>query len=100
MGPLMHTSQLEQDWQVFISRVAPCSGSKHGHQLTCLREADAETLSKAQDDFMAAKTAGLLSFIPILDGPNGVFTDSPYKLYSSGHFARLPFITGNNKDEG
>ena len=37
-------------------------------------------------------------FGPSVDGD--LVPDSPYKLLQEGKFARIPFISGNNKDEG
>ncbi|KAG5721145.1 Lipase 2, partial [Termitomyces sp. T112] len=42
----------------------------------------------------------LFPFDPTLDGPDGLLPDIPSKLFSEGQFARVPFITGTNLDEG
>jgi hypothetical protein len=41
-----------------------------------------------------------LFWTPTIDGPGGVFPDLASRLYSRGHFAKLPFIAGTNLDEG
>ncbi|KIJ28223.1 hypothetical protein M422DRAFT_189998, partial [Sphaerobolus stellatus SS14] len=37
---------------------------------------------------------------PTLDGPLGLYSDFASKLFALGRFARIPFITGTNLDEG
>jgi carboxylesterase type B len=37
---------------------------------------------------------------PVLDGKNGIIPDLPSRLWAQGHYAKLPFISGTNLDEG
>ena len=39
-------------------------------------------------------------FVPVIDGPGGLVPDLPSRLISAGKFAKIPFITGDNLDEG
>ena len=39
-------------------------------------------------------------FVPVLDGPRGVFPELPSTAWERGSFARLPLIAGTNLDEG
>ncbi|KAF7350369.1 Carboxylic ester hydrolase [Mycena venus] len=39
-------------------------------------------------------------FVPVIDGPNGLLPDLPSALMEKGKFARVPFISGANLDEG
>ncbi|WWC68137.1 uncharacterized protein I206_102060 [Kwoniella pini CBS 10737] len=64
----------------------------------CLKALPAEALLKGQ---LAVKQNILFSgfvYAPTIDGD--LIPDSPHTLLSQGKFAKIPFISGNNKDEG
>ncbi|WWC86721.1 uncharacterized protein L201_001599 [Kwoniella dendrophila CBS 6074] len=64
----------------------------------CLKALPAEALLKGQ---LAVKSNLLFSgfvYGPTVDGD--LIPDSPHTLLSQGKFAKIPFISGNNKDEG
>ena len=92
-------SAKEADWELFVSLVPQCAGVQPGNTFACLRSASADDLAQAIQTFYA-KTNDTASFFPVVDGPGGVIPDSPVALYKQGHFAKLPFIQGNNLDEG
>ncbi|KAK8847567.1 hypothetical protein IAR55_005426 [Kwoniella newhampshirensis] len=64
----------------------------------CLKNLPSESLLRGQ---LAVKSNVLFSgfvYGPSIDGD--IIPDSPHTLLSQGRFARIPFISGNNKDEG
>ncbi|OCF45772.1 hypothetical protein I317_00260 [Kwoniella heveanensis CBS 569] len=70
-----------------------------GDAWTCLKTLPAEQLLQGQ---LAVKEnilykAGFI-YGPSIDGD--LIPDSPFSLLSQGKFAKIPFISGNNKDEG
>jgi carboxylesterase type B len=90
----------EGDWENFVAGVASCSSlSTSGHTFDCLRQANStdifngllDAINEAPEEF---------AFDPTIDGPGGLYPDIPSRLFAKGHFARLPFISGTNLDEG
>ncbi|KAI0699098.1 carotenoid ester lipase precursor [Cytidiella melzeri] len=75
-----------------------CSGSPD--TLQCLREVPYATLKAAVDESPALLgPTGLV--IPYLPRADGVFiTDDPQRLVLEGKVANVPFVNGNNDDEG
>lgn len=72
-----------------------------GNQSTfdCLKSVSAEKLLAAQ----VATKSSLVYAIPFVWGPSvdgDLVPDAPWKLLQAGNFSRIPFITGNVKDEG
>lgn len=71
--------------------------------LQCLREVDAETLSKAQNynhnitEFFDLSTA-LSIWAPRYD--NNLWKKSPFDLVNQGQFPDIPMMIGENMDEG
>lgn len=59
----------------------------------------ADTLVSAMQQAYNVATNGS-PFLPTIDGPGGVLPDFPSRLFSQGKFASVPFITGDNLDEG
>jgi acetylcholinesterase len=39
-------------------------------------------------------------FVPVLDGPNGVYPVLGSLVLPTGRWSKIPFISGCNKDEG
>ncbi|WVQ79887.1 hypothetical protein IAT38_001987 [Cryptococcus sp. DSM 104549] len=64
----------------------------------CLRNLDVERLLEAQ--LLVKNQTQFAGFVygPTIDGD--LIPDSPHTLIAEGKFAKKPFITGNNKDEG
>ena len=48
----------------------------------------------------ATLAGGLYSLVPVLDGPEGILSDSPAKRLSHGTGGRVPFMIGTLLDEG
>ncbi|KAI0088623.1 carotenoid ester lipase precursor [Irpex rosettiformis] len=75
-----------------------CSGS--ADTLECLRQAPYSTLKAAVDQSPAllGPTGLHLAYLPRADG---IFlTDNPQRLVQNGKVANVPFVNGNNDDEG
>ncbi|KAJ2932843.1 hypothetical protein H1R20_g4252, partial [Candolleomyces eurysporus] len=101
--PAFRASRNEPSWRHFVGNVASCASiATSGHTFACLRNATTEEI-----------TAGLLQttrpdnsiselvWTPTLDGrPGSVYLNLSSRLYAKGRFARIPFITGTNLDEG
>nr|CAA54963.1 triacylglycerol lipase [Geotrichum candidum] len=70
--------------------------------LQCLRSKPSSTLSDAQNSYDLKDLFGLLpQFLGFGPRPDGdIIPDSAYELYRSGRYAKVPYITGNQEDEG
>lgn len=68
--------------------------------LACLRQLDYRDLIRASSmvPSMLGYNSIALSYLPRPDGT--VLTDSPERLAQQGKFARVPFIVGDQEDEG
>ncbi|KAH6656379.1 Alpha/Beta hydrolase protein [Truncatella angustata] len=77
---------------------ANCAGATD--TLECLREADYDTFLKATNSVpgILSYTSVALSYVPRPDGK--VLTASPDILVSSGKYAAVPMIIGDQEDEG
>ncbi|WWD21657.1 hypothetical protein CI109_106143 [Kwoniella shandongensis] len=64
----------------------------------CLKNLPAQALLKGQLTVKSNLLFAGFVYGPSIDGD--VIPDSPHTLLSQGKFARIPFISGNNKDEG
>ncbi|KAF2100138.1 lipase [Rhizodiscina lignyota] len=87
-----------QDIYDTVVAAAGCSSS--GNTLSCLRALDYETFLNATNS-----PSGILSYSSValsyLPRPDGTFlTDSPDVLGLAGKFAKVPFIIGDQEDEG
>lgn len=85
-----------------MSQVPDCQGSTQNDTFTCLRQASYDTVVAAGNATIihAALSGVLFAFLPVLDGPKGVFPALPTGLYAKGQFARIPVLSGQNIDEG
>ncbi|KAF5350555.1 hypothetical protein D9756_008573 [Leucocoprinus leucothites] len=95
-GPERH----QGNWDNFVAGIASCSSlSGTNHTFDCVRQANSTeiftglqaAISEAPEQF---------GFDPTIDGPDGLYPDIPSRLFARGQFARLPFISGTNLDEG
>ncbi|KAJ6566563.1 esterase 1 [Mycena capillaripes] len=90
----------EPDWQRFVTGVASCaSKATSGSTFGCLRNANTTEIFAGLSAAMAAATEQF-PWKPVIDGPGGLIPDLPSVLFKRGRFARLPFISGTNQDEG
>ncbi|KAJ7507021.1 esterase 1 [Mycena galericulata] len=99
-GGVFPAEHREIDWQNFVAGVASCASlAKSGSAFDCLRDANSTEMLQGIDAAMA-ETPEEFPWSPALDGPGGLIPDHPSVLLKRGQFARLPFIMGNNLDEG
>ena len=86
------------EWDHFVQAVPACESS-HSDTFQCIRSANSSDLLQAIGTTYA-KAIEQFPWVPTLDGPGGVFPDLPSRLYAKGQFAKIPFISGTNLDEG
>ncbi|KAJ7059294.1 extracellular triacylglycerol lipase precursor [Mycena amicta] len=98
--PLFTPERRDIDWQNFVAGVGSCAAlATSSSTFACLRNANSSEL-------LAGFTASLAEaneatpWDPVLDGPGGLIPDLPSVLFQKGQFAKLPFISGTNLDEG
>lgn len=81
---------------------AGCGGLNNVDTMYCLRSKSASTITKAQNSFSALEFFGIPeifdAYSPRCD--YSYLRDSPRKLLRSGKIAKIPYITGNQEDEG
>jgi hypothetical protein len=91
-------------WQNFVGNVSSCAAvANSGNTFSCLRNATTEQITAALLQTVTVNVEDLFNSViwsPTIDGPGGVLPDHPSRLYSKGHFAKLPFIAGTDLDEG
>ncbi|KAF2122941.1 Alpha/Beta hydrolase protein [Lophiotrema nucula] len=85
---------------IYNEVVAAAGCSSKSDTLACLRSADYTTFLNA-----ANSVPGILSFntvaLSYLPRPDGTaLTDSPDRLIQAGKYAKIPFIVGDQEDEG
>ena len=102
--PTFTAERNELAWQTFVGNVTSCAAvADSGNTFSCLRNATTEQITAALLQTVTLNIEeifGGVPWVPTLDGPGGVIPDLPSRLYSKGHFAKLPFISGTNLDEG
>jgi acetylcholinesterase len=91
----------EADWAAFAGAVPGCAGVAPGSSFACLQAANA-TSAQLLAAVAAADAAApeQFPFVPVLDGPGGVYPAVGSAVLPTGQWAKIPFITGANKDEG
>lgn len=89
----------EPFWQRFVGNVASCAGlATSGKTFDCLKDAPTEEITAA---VLSTVTFADLVWVPTVDtGKGSIYPDYPSRLFAKGRFAKLPFIAGNNRDEG
>ncbi|KAL0947591.1 hypothetical protein HGRIS_013680 [Hohenbuehelia grisea] len=91
----------EGNWQAFVAAVPQCASfAGTTNSFACL-----QSVTNSSVLLQAAQTAAVVSgeefpWDPTIDGPGGLMPDIPSRLFAKGKFARLPFISGTNLDEG
>ncbi|KNZ81847.1 Lipase 1 [Termitomyces sp. J132] len=93
--PAFNDSYVEEIFQQFVT-FAGCENASNVMQ--CLRTADGDTLAAAGSKVIAARTATLFTFAPILDGT--FLRERPVEAFKNGHFAKVPVLFGSNTNEG
>ncbi|KAG6893353.1 hypothetical protein C0992_010363, partial [Termitomyces sp. T32_za158] len=90
----------EIDWQNFVGGVASCADlATSGNTFACIKAANTSDILQGLLTSLALSQE-LFPFDPTLDGPDGLYPDIPSRLFAKGQFARVPFMTGTNLDEG
>ncbi|KAJ7436834.1 extracellular triacylglycerol lipase precursor [Mycena latifolia] len=88
--PVFDPSRRQTDRDNFV-RDAGCAESLvTGNSIACL-QAISTSSAKSNEDY---------PWGPVLDGPDGLIPALPSVMWEKGQFARIPFITGSNLDEG
>ena len=100
IGPTSQDFQGLYNQIVVNSGCAASNGTSAGNQSTfeCLKALPAATLLNASIEGLALPQYAGFDFAPSIDG--GIIPDSPHTLLQQGKFAKIPFISGNNQDEG
>ncbi|SJK98002.1 uncharacterized protein ARMOST_01258 [Armillaria ostoyae] len=97
-----NASTKESVWQSFVAGTPGCS-STVGTQATldCLQSVNSSAIYQGLLEAIAQSTmTEAHPFNPNIDGPSGLLPDLPSRLWAQGRFAKLPFISGTNLDEG
>ncbi|TFK31315.1 extracellular triacylglycerol lipase precursor [Crucibulum laeve] len=98
--PTFNAAHNQVDWENFVAGVPSCaSQATSGKTFDCLKQANTTEIFSGLKNGLA-NVPGAFGYGPNFDGPHGVFPEVPSKLFAKGQFARLPFITGTNLDEG
>ena len=90
----------EFEWNNFIAATPDCAGAEPNDAFGCLRNASINTLIQSFNAVEAESPEAPYAFGPCVDGYTGLIPDHPFTLLSDGHFSKVPFIAGTNKDEG
>ncbi|KNZ71681.1 Lipase 2 [Termitomyces sp. J132] len=99
-SPIFNAARREIDWQNFVGGISSCADvATSGNTFSCIKAANSSDIFQGFLNSVELSTE-LFPFDPTLDGPDGLLPDIPSKLFSEGQFARVPFITGTNLDEG
>ncbi|KAJ7614131.1 esterase 1 [Roridomyces roridus] len=90
----------EAAWQNFVASVPSCASlSQSSDTFACLQKANTTEIFQGLATAMADATEEF-PWDPVIDGPGGIIPELPSVLFSKGQFAKLPFISGTNLDEG
>ncbi|KAJ7367208.1 extracellular triacylglycerol lipase precursor [Mycena albidolilacea] len=94
--PAAHTApQRESLWESFVAGVPSCAAvATSGSTLACMKDAPVAEL------LLSYQQVGVAGWLPVIDGPGGVFSATPSILYAQGNLSHIPFITGDVLDEG
>jgi acetylcholinesterase len=96
--PLFTPDHNQDVWDAFVAAVPGCESTAGSDDtFDCLRSANASDILDASVNAAGASSDPWV-WVPLLDGQ--LITGLPSKLQQEGRFARLPFITGTNLDEG
>ncbi len=100
IGPTSSIYQGPYDATVKFANCTVSNGTASGNQSTfeCLKALPAFALLNATLATLALPEYAGFIFAPSVDG--GIIPDDPHTLLSEGKFAKHPYISGNNLDEG
>nr|ABC39650.1 lipase [Geotrichum candidum] len=86
-----------------FAQYAGCDTSASANDtLECLRSKSSSVLHDAQNSYDLKDLFGLLpQFLGFGPRPDGnIIPDAAYELFRSGRYAKVPYISGNQEDEG
>ncbi|KAJ7788418.1 esterase 1 [Mycena olivaceomarginata] len=89
----------QTDWDNFVRAVPECANCKED-SIACLQRVNSSAALLEAIETSWAKSNEGYPFAPVIDGPHGLLPDLPSVLMAKGEFARVPFISGANLDEG
>ncbi|OCF30387.1 hypothetical protein I316_07955 [Kwoniella heveanensis BCC8398] len=99
-APIGPTATTWEDAYQYLLNITSCvSPEETEDSFECLRGLPPDQLLQAQFALQASPIwSASFIFAPSIDGE--LIPDSPHALLEAGRFAKIPFITGNVKDEG
>ena len=99
---IYNATEREAPWQGFVKNIPSCAAlATSGNVFPCLQNATEEEIKKSYLEPTDGSYRNGLAFTPTLDpGPGSLFPEFTSRLYKEGKFARIPFISGTNLDEG
>lgn len=87
------------DWDNFVAAIPACASTAGTPEaIVCLQGMNDANVYLSAAGAAYAQSALKISWKPTVDGD--VLPDLPSKVLASGKFAKIPFISGNNLDEG
>ncbi|KAJ3910399.1 esterase 1, partial [Lentinula edodes] len=88
------------DWDNFVAGVPGCvEFSETGNTFNCLQSVN--TIAILSGLLIAqSEVPELFPWSPTIDGEGGFMPELPSLLFANGTFAKIPFISGTNLDEG
>ncbi|KII90741.1 hypothetical protein PLICRDRAFT_683700 [Plicaturopsis crispa FD-325 SS-3] len=96
--PINYPTVQESAWQNFVLGVPSCALlTLSNSTFDCLRAANWTELVQGER-FALNLSSAIVTWPPVIDG--SLFPDYPSKLIAKGQYAKLPFISGTNVDEG
>ncbi|KAJ3839270.1 extracellular triacylglycerol lipase precursor [Lentinula raphanica] len=93
---VFNATHRQSSWDTFVAGVTSCQDVTADSVIECLRSANASEILQG----VIESTSVAQAFGPALDGPDGFFPDLPSQMLANGPIVDLPFIAGQNKDEG
>ncbi|TFK20228.1 triacylglycerol lipase 3 [Coprinopsis marcescibilis] len=99
--PAFKASERESIWQDFVRSVPSCATvASSGNTFGCLQNVSETEMASAYMSYFGADPFSV-PWDPILDhGRGGLLPDFASTIYKDGSFAKIPFISGTNLDEG
>ncbi|KAJ3751252.1 extracellular triacylglycerol lipase precursor [Lentinula detonsa] len=95
-----HAQHRQIDWNNFVAGVPGCAElSETENTFGCLQSVDTTAIL---DGLIIAQNEAPEEFpwSPAIDGEGGFMPELPSLLFAKGTFAKIPFISGTNLDEG
>ncbi|ESK89101.1 extracellular triacylglycerol lipase precursor [Moniliophthora roreri MCA 2997] len=98
---IFNATHRQDDWDNFIAALPECKNAAPENTFDCLRKDDINSTHLLEAITASlSKAAEQYSFVPTLDGPDGLLADIPSEMLKKGQYSKIPFIAGNVLDEG